>query len=80
MKHAFATDVEVELKKVNRSIQLIIKDNGIGCDLEKVEKKKDKGIDLMLIKERALSLGGDFKVECILKKGTRLLIEIPIKK
>ena len=60
MKHASATEVYIELKKVNRSIQLIIKDNGIGCDMKKVEKKKDKGIGLMLIKERALSLGGDF--------------------
>lgn len=79
VKHAFATEVDIALKKVNRSIQLIIKDNGIGCDMKKIKKKKDKGIGLMLMKERALSLGGDFKIECVLEKGTRLLIEMPLK-
>ena len=75
----YHNNVELALKKVDRSIQLVIKDNGIGCDMKKIEKKKDKGIGLMLIKERALSLGGDSKIECILNKGTRLLVVIPTK-
>lgn len=79
IKHASATEVDIELKKVDKSIQLIIKDNGSGIDLKKIKKKKDKGIGLMLIKERALSLGGDSKVECVFDKGTKLLIEIPMK-
>ena len=78
-KHASATEVDIELRKVNRSIQLIIKDNGVGCDLEKVEKKKDKGIGLMLIKERAISLGGVFNLESTLDKGTTLKVSIPEK-
>lgn len=34
---------------------------------------------LMLIKEIALSLGGYSKVEYVIDKGTKRLIEIPIK-
>jgi hypothetical protein len=30
-------------------------------------------------KGKALTLGGYFKVECVFDKGTKLLIEIPIK-
>jgi two-component system sensor histidine kinase UhpB len=79
IKHASATEVDIELKKIDSSIQLIIEDNGVGCDLEKIKNDKDKGIGLMLIKERVLSLGGDFKVEHIPENGTKLIIEVPMK-
>ncbi len=51
-------------------------DNGVGFDFEKVKRKKDKGIGIKLMKERALSIGGDFTVKSGFKSGTVLIVDI----
>jgi two-component system sensor histidine kinase UhpB len=78
IKHASATEVKIELKKLDGSIRLTIKDNGIGCDMGKVRKKESKGIGIMLMKERALSLAGQFKFKSDLNRGTKIMINIPL--
>ena len=79
-KHAFATEVEVDLRRLDSSMRLSIKDNGTGFDLEKLKEEKGKGIGLMLIKERSLSLGSVFKIDSTLGKGTTFTVEIPVIK
>ncbi len=78
IKHASATEVKIELKKLDGSIRLTIKDNGIGYDMEKARKKESKGIGIMLMKERALSLSGIFEVKSDLNGGTKIMINIPL--
>jgi signal transduction histidine kinase len=78
IKHASATEVEIELKKLDGSIRLTIKDNGVGFDFEQVKRKKDEGIGIMLMKERALSLAGQFEVKSGLNRGTKIMINIPL--
>jgi two-component system sensor histidine kinase DegS len=80
VKHAFATEVIFKLTKQGNRLSLSIKDNGVGFDLEKIKKKKGKGIGQMLIKERVLSLGGSLNVESVLDKGTEITVSIPVEK
>jgi two-component system sensor histidine kinase DegS len=79
-KHARATEVEVKFSTHSRSMKLYIKDNGVGFDLKEMKAKKDKGIGLILLKERSISLGGSLTIESALGKGTELTIELPINK
>lgn len=78
-KHAFATEVKVKLTKVGKTLNMSIEDNGVGFDTEEIKQKRDKGIGLMLMKERSLSLGWGFKLKSASDKGTKIRIEIPIK-
>lgn len=79
-KHASAEEVKVALKKKKDSMKLSIQDNGNGFNSEEVEKKVGKGIGLMLMKERALSIGGGFTLESAVGEGTELIVEIPLMK
>ncbi len=79
-KHARATKVEVKFSTHRRSMKLYIKDNGVGFDLKEMKSKKVKGIGLMLLEERSISLGGSLTIESALGKGTELTIELPINK
>jgi signal transduction histidine kinase len=79
-KHARATEVDVKLSMYGRSMKLYIKDNGVGFNLKEMKAKKDKGIGLMLLKERSISLGGRLTIESALGKGTALNVGLPTNK
>lgn len=79
INHASATEVNVELKNLGSILKLSIRDNGTGFDMEKIKEKTGKGIGLMLIKERALSLGGVFSLDSAIEKGTEIVLEVPVE-
>ena len=85
-KHAQATHVVVEIKYHKDSILLIIKDDGVGFDINnaccKVKEQAENlsGYGLTIMKERTVSLGGDLKVISGEKLGTKIIIEIPKKR
>ncbi|MCJ1656450.1 sensor histidine kinase [Staphylococcus sp. NRL 16/872] len=68
IKHAQATKVESKLENNQESIQLLVKDNGIGI-------KNPKEIKLKSISDRVELLHGALEVESI--NGTQLKITIP---
>jgi PAS domain S-box-containing protein len=77
VKHASATKAYVELTNSGGILKLSVKDNGCGFDTEIIKEKTDKGIGLRLIKERALSIGADFKLDSTLEMGTEIILEVP---
>jgi PAS domain S-box-containing protein len=79
IKHASATEVNIELIKLDNTIKLSVRDNGTGFDPEKINEKAGKGIGLRLIKERALSIGGVFSLDSTIDKGTEIVIEVPVQ-
>jgi signal transduction histidine kinase len=80
-KHARANHVSVLLEKQNKSVVLIIEDDGIGFDLNGKEWSNDteKGLGLLGIKERALLVGGTAEIESSLESGTTIYVRIPIQ-
>ena len=59
---------------------LSVEDEGVGFDLDKVMKTTgNKGpFGLLIMRERAIQLEGDFTIETRIGKGTHLVVEIPI--
>ena len=62
-------------KNTQGDLQLSVKDNGVGMDVEAVDQTKHFG--LLGMRERAQALRGIFKVDSTLKVGTAIYINIP---
>ncbi|MGD9159995.1 MAG: sensor histidine kinase [Desulfobacteraceae bacterium] len=80
IKHTNAGVVFINLVGKEGRISLSIEDNGSGFDLEKtMEHTNWQGpFGLLIMRERAEQLNGEFRIESEIGKGTYLLIEIPI--
>lgn len=80
IKYARAKKVFVNLVKKNDELSLSIEDDGIGFDQKKIMKATVRGLPfgLLIMRERAEQIDGDFTLESQPGKGTHLLVEIPI--
>ena len=80
MGHAQAKNVFVNLVKKDEKISLSVEDDGVGFDQAKVMKisKKKGPLGLLIMRERAVQLDGEFTIESRIGKGTHLLVEIPL--
>ena len=76
IKHSKATAAKVEIKKVKNNLIIITEDNGIGIDLKEIKNKK--GIGFQNMNSRIEYLGGKLQVESKIKKGSKIVISIPI--
>ncbi len=79
-KHAHAKNVTVSLTKRTGIVQLTIKDDGIGFDLDHrtSRKKKKRGLGLLGMQERANFVGGSLTVKSLRLKGTEIQVRIPL--
>ncbi|MEW5799510.1 MAG: PAS domain S-box protein [Bacteroidota bacterium] len=78
-KHAQAKKVTLSLAAQPASVTMTIQDNGKGFDQTKLSTRKDgSGFGIMNMKERALLLGGSFKITSEKYNGTTLYLEIPL--
>lgn len=79
-KHSKATEAWISLQIKGSVCSLEIKDDGIGIDAEKVLKSTDtrRGFGVFNIRERASLLGGKLEIQSNKRKGTTLLVTIPI--
>lgn len=75
-KYSKATRVFLSLQKKDRRIELLIRDNGVGFDLKEAlsSKKRQKGLGLASMRERAELSGGSFKMESTEGKGTTIRV------
>jgi len=65
VKHARASELEIHLTHENDTINLEIRDNGIGFDPGTLlEKEHSKGLGLRNIRKRAALIGGTCNIEC----------------
>ncbi|MCX7875287.1 MAG: ATP-binding protein [Melioribacteraceae bacterium] len=81
VKYSKATNFAIQLISGKNFIRLIISDNGIGFNPEKVLKRSglNGGMGLLNIKERVDSIGGTLKIDSQDKNGTVIIIELPNK-
>lgn len=78
LKHASASNVEVMCVMDNRGcLKLNIKDDGVGFS-SGVEAEENKGIGLMLMRERVRDMNGKMKIKSRPGKGTELVVVIPV--
>ena len=77
-QHARATDVEVSLQNIKRTVRMEIHDNGKSFDVEQVLfAKRYKRLGLLGTRERVEMIGGSFGVESAPGKGTTVRMQIP---
>ncbi|OLC31697.1 MAG: hypothetical protein AUH31_02130 [Armatimonadetes bacterium 13_1_40CM_64_14] len=78
VRHAQAAHVQVTLRRVDRTVQCTIQDDGVGFDTRAVQARRgDRGLGLIGIRERAGALGGTLMIRSVPGQGTTILIEIP---
>jgi len=74
VKHAKATQVEIQLSVEGESLSLAIDDNGEGFELMGVHT----GLGLSTMKERAKLLHGEISIQSRPKQGTQILVRAPL--
>jgi PAS domain S-box-containing protein len=77
LKHSQSPKVRVSLERANECIQLVVKDWGVGFEIE----EPARGVHGLLgIKERVRLLNGTFHLESSPGQGTCIEIELPLPK
>ncbi|KAF2516755.1 tetratricopeptide repeat-containing sensor histidine kinase [Flavobacterium foetidum] len=74
IKHAKASEVEIQLNYVENILNLLFEDNGIGFET----KNHSKGIGFINLENRINKLKGSFVIDSKVKRGTIINIEIPV--
>lgn len=75
IKYSKATNLNINIKEVEKNIKIIIKDDGIGFDTSKIIDKRHFG--LSLIRNNVSVLKGKIDINSIIGEGTIIDISIP---
>jgi signal transduction histidine kinase len=73
-KYAQATEVKLELTTTLENLKLIIQDNGSGFDVE----QNTTGFGLQSMRDRTLSLRGEFYIHSSYNAGCQIIVNIPL--
>ncbi len=75
LRHARATAMEIRLLRYGKQIHLLLRDNGVGFDLE---DKKQTSYGLLTMEERVHEMGGTMELRSAPGEGTTIEIWIPV--
>ena len=75
-RHSGAEQAKVDLKITGERLEVTMRDEGYGFDLQALHKNEGLGIRSM--EERARSLGGEFEIQSEAGKGTTLTARLPL--
>jgi PAS domain S-box-containing protein len=75
-RYAGATKVSVSLGIINAHLNFTVEDNGQGFDTSLLQSTKSFGI--LGMKERVISVKGDFRLISVPGKGTKIAVDIPL--
>lgn len=78
-KHGLASLVQMQLIKHQKSLLLMVEDNGKGFSIESIQSNSQQGLGLQNIHNRTKSLKGIFEIDSTPNKGASITVEIPIK-
>jgi PAS domain S-box-containing protein len=79
VQHAMAQNIHVELDKGNTHLGLVVTDDGVGFDPLGIQNTPETGhFGLVNLRDRILSLEGEFTLESKPRKGTRIAARVPI--
>jgi signal transduction histidine kinase len=81
VRHARAKSLSVALRRVDRALRLVVRDDGAGFDVPKAEARAEQGTSLGLlgIKERSALAGGHARIVSAPGKGTTIEIHLPLR-
>lgn len=74
-QHSKAESADIELSADQRGVHLVIRDDGIGIDEERIQRR---GLGLTTMRERAERLSGTFTIDAPSNGGCRITVRWPI--
>lgn len=78
-KHSRASRVDISVEILDeRVLQLIIEDNGVSIDRNRLKGASGNGLRNM--RERAKGLNGEIEISPIKESGTRIVLRVPVKR
>lgn len=80
-KHSKAKNVQIKIETTLKNINIVIKDDGIGFDVEKELKEAnifEGGFGIIGMRERVELLNGEFQIISSVGRGTSIIFKIPI--
>ncbi len=80
LKHSGANEIDIKLTYSHPKVFFSCMDDGKGFEVTENGLPKDEtmGIGLLSMRERADSIGGEFKLKSVINKGTIVRVELPI--
>lgn len=79
VRHAEAKSISLIMRERNRRLHVLIEDDGVGFDPEKVMAGPvEERFGLLAMEERLQSVGGGLRVESTVGEGTTIYVEVPI--
>lgn len=75
-KHARATNVGIEIRRINKAISCAIEDDGVGFDVSAVRSDSNRGLGLVGMQERLNAIGGTLSIDSSPARGTKLVIRV----
>lgn len=80
VKHAHASELNIELSREGDQFLIRTADNGVGYDMFEIRANQKMGLGLLGIQSRIEYLNGTMALSDEIKKGTRYNIRIPLIK
>jgi signal transduction histidine kinase len=77
VRHSKARRFDVDLRGTSRAVQLAVRDQGRGFDLEAAAR--GRGLGLTSMKERLKLVGGELSIESQVKQGTTVFARVPLE-
>lgn len=71
-RHAQASQISVEIREEDLGLELAVRDNGIGLDLDRFRERSEQGecFGILAMQERVQFLGGSFRIDSAATPGT----------
>lgn len=81
IKHSKADKVNVSFRLLTNDYRITVSDNGVGFDFKSIRKKvlAQKKFGLFSIMERIKYIGGRVEIDAKHRRGTKIIINMPIK-
>ncbi len=78
-KHAHARCAQVSLTLSGGLLRVIVSDDGLGFDPSAIVAQPGTGFGLRSMRQRAEAQGGTLQIDSVPGKGTRVVVEVPVK-
>jgi signal transduction histidine kinase len=79
VRHARASEVEVELRFEPGSVRLHVRDDGRGLERADAGGERERHFGLLGMRERAEQLGGRLEVSSVNGRGTEIAVTVPVR-
>jgi signal transduction histidine kinase len=79
-KHANASDAKVYVARQPDALRIVVEDNGVGFDPSAPRSSDRRGLGLIGMRERASHLNGTIVIDSARGRGTRIVVELPVRR